>query len=145
MEVLTQENSLVLMNYKEPLRSVEDGFGYYGAILVSQNKDFIQCHICGELHRSLGRHILTKHNMRVPEYKKMYGLSYDTALVGETTRRKLAETAIYFMQNLSEEEKKRRKEKRDAAIKKFNEERGEWKVSLEVKNKYGTCPDQTLA
>lgn len=143
--ILDRENSLVLMNYKEPLISVEDGFGYYGAILVSQDKNFIQCHICGELHRALGRHLRNKHGMNCAKYRKEFQLAHDTALVGETTRLKLKEGMLKRLSQMTKEEREGLELKRLESVRKFNKERGGWKIALEIKNKYGTCPDQTLA
>ena len=67
--VFPPDTPLFYANYKQPLRPVEDGYGYYGTIATSQDRDFIQCHVCGRLFRGLGRHINMHHALTGREYK----------------------------------------------------------------------------
>lgn len=94
--VLDQEKGLVLVNYKEPLLKVEDGFGYVGAILTTIDGEKIQCHICGSLFSALGPHLYKTHETNVSEYKERFELARETALVSEKYRRILKERSIKF-------------------------------------------------
>lgn len=44
-----------------------------GTVYYAPNGDPI-CHICGQAHAKLGQHIFYVHNIKAPEYKKMFGL-----------------------------------------------------------------------
>lgn len=50
---------------------VENGFGFYGQI--GQTDDLVECHICGELKKTLGSHVLT-HGTTMKEYKLRFRL-----------------------------------------------------------------------
>lgn len=145
--VMHEGVALTLKNYKEPLRPVENGFGYYGAILVTLDGEGIQCHICGEIKQSLAGHIWGKHKIKAKPYKKKFFLAYDTALVSENHRKKLQQNQIDWWNSLNEEQQEFYREKSRLAIEAMNGKRvahGQ-KIKLETKNKRGTCPDQLLA
>ncbi len=144
--ILNEDDGLILMNYKEPLTKVKEGFGYYGALLLSLDKKKLQCHICGNLYEHVGVHLRHAHKMTAYDYKVKFQLSTRTALISESVRMKLKQIAYNSFHNLSQKEKKEIHEKAIEGTKKFNKERGSgWTTALEIKNKRGTCPDQTLA
>lgn len=133
------EEYLTLKHYKEPLKEVTDGFGYFGAIQVTIDGEKIQCHICGELFGNLGLHIYHKHEMTVGEYREKFELSRSTALISESCRDKLKQEAIRHFAQFSPS-------KRAEWLEKARKARSERqpKERLEAKNKKGTCPDQLL-
>ena len=134
------QDELILGAYKEPLRKVENGFGYMGAISLSKDGR-IQCHICGELFDNLSFHVKTHSKITVREYKEKFGLSMSTSLVSESVRQKMKEKMFEinarhkdgFFAEMSRKGVLARKGKRTSR-----------RESLEKKNLKGTCPDQLL-
>ena len=143
-----KDTFLTLKNYKTPLREIENGYGYYGALLSTIDGSGVQCHICGELLSDLSGHIRIHDKITVPEYREKFMLSVRTALISEDERLVRANRTIKWMKShknkkwqdtATEAEKK-------AHYKRMNEARWAFKrgLSLETKNKRGTCPDQLL-
>lgn len=125
-------------DYKEPLKAVPNGFGYMGTIAVTENREKIQCHICGNLYRSLGGHLrLHKTNSR--DYKIEFGLPLDAALVGDDLRVERQQNAISNSIGRPEEIKKYNEK-----VKKEGLKHGGHKMTLKTRNKKGICPDQVL-
>lgn len=131
---------LTLKHYKEPLRPVKKGYGYYGAIAMSKEDGRIQCHFCGELFDNLALHIYKIHDITATEYKLKFSLSRSSALVSERVRMDAKEKTLEWMRRLTPEQK-------EAHMRRARAGRREWrkfKERLEDKNKKGTCPDQLL-
>lgn len=139
-------NELTLYNYKEPLKKVVDGYGYYGAILVTKDGRGLQCHICGEVFRELGTHINRIHSIRAVDYKEKYQLAVTTALVSEERRQQMIETSRRWWESLSREKRESTIKRLRQAAKKLLKEKGAHGkgITLETKNKRGICPDQLL-
>lgn len=136
------DENLTFKHYKEPLRRIprSEGHGFYGAILMTKDLDKIQCHVCGETHRTLAGH-LAKHKMNGKEYKEKYQLAYSTALVSETFRTQLRQKTVDWIKTLTPEQKA---EYRIKARENQRWDHEQPKIRLETKNKRGTCPDQLL-
>jgi len=138
------EQGLTLRNYKEPLREVpkKEGFGYYGAILGTIDGQYIQCHICGKYFANSSAHIRQAHKTPVPTYREKFELARQTALVSEVERERLKNNQIKFIASLTPQQlakyQKKAIENRNIRI------AVQPKLSLESKNKRGTCPDQLL-
>lgn len=147
---LDKENSLTLMHYKEPLKSIPKslGYGYYGAIQITLDGTKLQCHMCGKLFTNVGLHVSNAHKMPVREYREIYQLAKRTALVSETARKSRKDKMFGWWWRLSKAERDRRTKKRLQALRKWHKSaksRGyTWKTSLETRNKRGTCPDQLI-
>lgn len=131
--------------YKEPLRAVEKGHGYYGTLLYSPSKDVIQCHECGEWFKALYggyKGHLTTHDLDKNKYLEKYELSRTTKLIAEGVRngareRYMKRDAAFYVQaaaNLKTD--KAMQNRRTATLGK--------RIRLETKNKRGNCPDQLL-
>ena len=137
-----EDTWLTFYNYKEPLTKVKDGHGFYGALLVSLDGEKVQCHICGKLFRSLGGHIWGKHRILARDYKETYGLAYTSSLVSELTRKRIQEQAGLWWKNLSAAEKKWRTEQvvKNRSLRSDDQP----KLTLEDKNKRGTCANQLI-
>ncbi len=85
------ENELIPIDiYKDPLTKNKEGFGYMGCLMQTKEKDKLQCHICGELHGHLSTHI-RKHGLRAREYRKRFGLCWNTSMVSEKIRNRCLE------------------------------------------------------
>jgi hypothetical protein len=136
--------TVLFYGYKEPLRKYDGGFGYQGVLSYSKTHDKVQCHMCGKLFRSLNNgHLMQVHGVTAYEYKESTGLSQQTALVGEGARLKLIERG--HNPNHMVELKKAQEKRRERIKKGLKDTQSGKKMSLEVKNKRGTCPDQLLA
>lgn len=131
--------------YKEPLRAVEEGHGYYGTLLYSPSKDVIQCHVCGEWFKALYggyKGHLTTHGLDKKKYLEKFELSRTTKLISEGVRngardRYMKRDAAFYVSalaNLNTDNAMRNR--RTATLGK--------KIRLETKNKRGNCPDQLL-
>jgi len=143
------DDNLVLLNYKEPLKKVTDGHGFYGAITVTKDGKGVQCHICGLLFSSVKDHIRHAHNISVPQYKEQFQLSDTSALISEELRQRFIDSSNTWYASLSPKEKEALREKRRrgiiAYLKKHPEGFAHGKsLRLEARNKRGTCPDQLL-
>jgi hypothetical protein len=134
---------LVYLNYKEPLKEVDGGHGYYGTLAQTEGGDLVQCHICGELHNNLGLHVWFKHGMRANEYREQYQLGRRTPLCSDAWSEKCKRDKIEMWASMTEEEREERKELMRNAERKTN--RVGNPRSLEALNKDGMCPDQLIS
>lgn len=141
---------LVYENYKEPLKPIpkNKGFGYYGTVALTDDKEFVQCHICGNLFANVGMH-LTLHKVNARTYKDTYGLAQMTALISEPERRRLQERSVNKMGGKLPDHLKEYNHKVQQGLIKHNGNkskdgvnRGGW--SLEKRNIEGKCPEQVL-
>lgn len=126
-----------------PFMKFDKGYGYFGVLLEEESTGKLQCHLCGDTFLNLAKHIFHKHKDTSPkQYKITTGLNLTTPLMSERTRKLIKNNFL----DLDEE-------KRDAIIKRmqrFNKElhsKGTKKqrvnkATLEMNNKYGTCPEQ---
>jgi hypothetical protein len=144
----TADAQLILGPYKEPLRKVEKGFGYEGA-LTFDVKGRLQCHVCGAMHDHLALH-LRLHKMTAKKYREDFKLSPSTALISERQREDYKLQGFRKFNALTADQKAEMHKKSKERWRKWYENGGKAKMSkdrlsLEVKNKRGICPDQLLA
>lgn len=134
--------NLTYLNYKEPLRPVEDGFGFFGTIAQTEEGEEVQCHICGGTYSNLGHHAWVRHGIKAREYRIKYQLGLRTPLCSDVWSNKCKEIKMLAWNKLSEEEKDdRRNMMRLAQEKTIRVGVGR---SLEALNKDGMCPDQLI-
>lgn len=140
---LASEDEILFYGYKEPLRKFVGGYGYQGVLRFNKAKDKVQCHFCGRLFRAINNgHLQKIHGLTASLYKEKVGLSPSASLVGESTREKLYNRP-YNPDHMVE--LKKIHENRRKVIKNTGKDpQSHPKLSLEVKNKRGTCPDQLL-
>lgn len=143
-------NDIILYkDYKEPLRTVAsvkgEGFGYMGTLAMSEDRELVQCHVCGELLSSINNSHVKKHEFKtIAEYKKEFGLSKTTVLMGDSLREKHRQAVVKNSPTAGKGLPKH--------LEGHNEARhnGTYKLpkrsdySLEWRNKKGLCPDQVL-
>lgn len=130
--------------YKEPMRRVEDGHGYYGAITTTNDGKHIQCHICGYYVGRLSSHVRTKHKIGPEEYKVTYGLRIKDGLLSPLERFKQQITYNKYARK-SPEEFKRMSELAVKAKKDNDVESGGDQWRAQTRNERGLCRDQTIA
>ncbi len=70
---------------KFPLQPVKEGFGFKGVLLQTENREFIQCHICGKWLQKLGGGHLQKHAITKKDYQKKFSLFLGNGLVSDAT------------------------------------------------------------
>ena len=131
----------VFDNYKEPINAVENGFGYYGVVIRSKDKELVKSNIDGLFYPQITYWYVKKHGFEnLKAYKDFYGISHSTPLCGKSiSMRNLLNIQKYLLRN----PKQTRDKLRQIAIKANKSRTGE-KLALEIKNKRGTCPDQLL-
>ena len=96
--------TLVLVNYKEPLIEVEKGFGYLGALRMTQDGTLMECHVCGQLYKDVGRHVNNAHNITATQYREKFQLARTTALVSEAEREERKRRAMKYFKSLTRDE-----------------------------------------
>ena len=132
-------------DYKEPLRRVPKGYGYLGTVAMTENREYIQCHECGDLFKRLNGHTNKVHGLTMPEYRKKYGLSKSTALVGDSERYKLQQYILKETKLRKPGELPKHLKEYAKSIKESGRSFPSRKdYSLEWRNKRGLCPDQVL-
>lgn len=138
----TKEN-LIYLEYKEPLKKIEEGkgYGFYGVVATSKDGNFVQSHCDGKLYRYISNTHAMKHGFKnVLEYKKFFQLADSTVLAGRETREK-------YLNNYFKRSKKdlieRLRAMKEKAIQANRDRKGS-KIRLEVRNKRGNCPDQLI-
>lgn len=142
-DILPPDTPSIMHGYKEPLRPVKDGFGYYGVVTYDKDEAKTQCHYCGYFFTNLGIHLHHMHGTKVAEYKQQFGLRKQKSLVATKTRAKY----ISSFEKLTESQRQQKYAalKLGWALKKAGETRNVGGVkSLEKRNEEGSCPDQLL-
>jgi hypothetical protein len=141
-----KDSYLSLANYKEPLKPVDGGFGFYGTLLHTVDGKKVQCHIDGELVENLGSYVFKKYGMKAQEYKDKFKLSVNTSLASEGYRKKMANHMRKRIEGMTDAERREWREKQKANLLKGHgkTKRTRPRLSLELRNKQGICPDQLL-
>jgi hypothetical protein len=133
---------LTYLNYKEPLKAVEEGFGFLGTLAQTKNSNEVQCHICGGVYENLGHHAWVKHGIKARDYRTQFKLGLRTPLCSDafSERYKSMQLAAYSRMTDEQRDKKR------AAMQQAQEKacRVGNPRSLEALNRDGMCPDQLI-
>lgn len=126
---------------KHPLQEAKEGHGYLGVLSQTDNRQFIQCHVCGKWFRTITKNHLDGHNTTKQKYCERFGLYSSKALVSDAVSYKLekAGRTLFLKQNIQENlhhmRKIREKQKRD-------NNGGKSAKSIERQNMTGTCEKQ---
>lgn len=127
-----------LAGYKEPLKKVEDGFGYYGTLAFDmETQQYTQCHYCGNFYRRLGRHVVHAHGISARQYKEELGLAVGMSLVAPNSKT----DRHYIWESYSADE---RQKIMDNLKKGQGHATKGQRLSLYHRNLKGRCPDQLL-
>lgn len=127
---------------KSPLQKVEDGFGFKGVLMQTDNRTLCQCHICGKWFRLLAKHIEKLHQTTRDQYCKQFGLNASNGLVPdeysyirERAMRKVWENSAYKIKHT-----KRLRQQQSKAIKSSLKKRLKSTTrTVEQENEHGTC------
>ena len=79
---------------KGALMKNDNGIGFKGVKLQSENRELVQCYECGEWFAHLSGHIFRKHKTKPTEYKKKFGFNPNEGLVSDVVSNKLAVTIV---------------------------------------------------
>src|SRR4051794_35493766 len=61
--------------------AADNGHGFQGVLAQDEDREFVQCHACGEWKRLIGnKHLESCSGMTVRQYKEKYGLNKDQGL-----------------------------------------------------------------
>ncbi len=140
-------NLIPLYKAQPPFMDFKRGFGSLGVLMEDMDTGKIQCHLCGELFKSVARHVQHRHDMTADDYRAETGLGITTPLVCGNTSLLLRESGWV---NLSKEklEKKRQllmensrsvHRRKAPGLKKFGPR------SVQMQNLFGTCELQAQA
>lgn len=140
--LLSPDTKGVQIGYKEPLRELSDGYGFYGTITVNEEGTHVQCHQCGFYFKLLGQH-LREHNLTGRDYKAEYGLAVGTTLMTEEATRDWQSKRQY---NYTSQHVAQAKKAQMLAVEAVQESDniGKAGLALEYYNKFGICPDQLV-
>lgn len=137
---LPPETESVMASYKEPLRPVPDGFGYYGTIAYDKTEKYTQCHLCGNFYKTLGTHVSKVHGKDPFEYKLEFGLPTTLPLTAPKLKNKNYEQ----WESYSPEKKKEVIANLQAGRKSITAPRKARTKALYYKNLEGRCPAQLI-
>jgi len=139
-DFLPPETPSIMAHYKKPLKSIPQGYGYYGTIAYDETQQYTQCHECGNFYKTLGKHASTVHGLNPKDYRDKFSLATTVSLTAPKAKNKNFEQWA----NMTDEEKK-------LSIKRMQDARENRKMpekwrskSLYHKNIEGSCPDQLL-
>jgi len=121
---------------KQPLMPNDNGIGFKGVKLQSENRELLQCYECGRWLKTLGGH-LKKHKLTAEAYKRKYGLRQKTGLVSDIQGLRLSEQIVHVKKNKAALKKNLCNFNHNARLK-----RKDYKTTMEQFNEYGTCPAQ---
>jgi hypothetical protein len=145
------DQALIYENYKEPLKPIEKGkgYGYYGTIAITDDKQYVQCHICGNLYPNVGMH-LRKHKIKAADYKERFGLRAMAALMSEPERERHQRAVVGGNHPVvGKGELPTWLQEYNAKVQRGEiihpgTKRKEGGMSLQKRNEIGKCPDQVL-
>lgn len=125
-----------------PFMKYEGGHGYYGVLLEEEETGKLQCHLCGRVADNLSKHLHHKHKGISPrDYRVKTGLNLTTPLMSEKTRKFHKNNFLNLTPEKREALIKRLKEN-NGVIRNMKKRKREAVASLEMNNRYGTCPEQ---
>ena len=131
---------------KRPLQKVKKGYGYRGVLLQTDNRVFVQCHVCGLWMRRIAAKHLKAHKLTKDRYCEKFGLLKTTALVSDELSLSLEERGrknIMAYNNLDAvKASKARQEQRKLAAEKVKKNRNRLVFKDEFANRYGLCEKQ---
>ncbi|WP_416901283.1 sigma-70 family RNA polymerase sigma factor [Micromonospora echinospora] len=69
---------------------IQNRYGRYARLDVSDDGETLRCHECGQWKRSLGRHASIRHGLTAAEYRHRHGLPAGQSLASPAARRRFA-------------------------------------------------------
>lgn len=69
----------------------DNGIGFKGVKIQSENREVTQCYKCGKWYKNLNSHILRAHKMDIDEYKQEFGFNAHENLLPDAITMKLSD------------------------------------------------------
>ena len=120
---------------KRPLMESDNGVGFKGVLLQSENRELVLCNECGEWLKVLSASHLKRHGMPQREYKDKHGLNRGTALISDVYSNWCAENVTKYLMDRQQINTVERMN----TIRKL---RTKTEQSIENQNLNGTCVEQ---
>lgn len=121
---------------KQPLMKNDNGIGFKGTKLQSENRELIQCYGCGDWFRKIvQKHTLKCCGLTIKEYKGKFGFNKTTSLISDIASN---EAAARIVHNSKIRENMKNKGK---YLKPGKKKGGKYRT-VEMENYWGTCPEQ---
>ena len=79
---------------KAPLMKNDNGIGFKGVLLQSENRELVECSECGTWMKQITSKHLKLHDLTANEYKEKYGLNVQQGLVSDITKGKRRDKGI---------------------------------------------------
>lgn len=133
---------------KTPLMPNDNGIGYKGVLIQSENRALVQCSECGNWYKQLTDTHLKQHDMDTNAYREKFGLNLDTGLVSDDRAIDLADS---IDRNVNKVGKRvpfeRIRKKIEAGNRRVTKsgKRTKIKNTMQQYNRWGTCPEQLRA
>lgn len=130
---------------KKPLMEAKDGgFGYQGVLLQTDNRELVQCHVCGKWFAKLTTHIKNRHDLTKNDYRKKFGLLNTTALVSDATSYRLEKAGFKKYLKYKEQEISKLAKARTFAVQSSVQSRMDRKLinKAEHNNRFALCEKQ---
>lgn len=142
-----EDEYLTMTHYKEPLKPVVNGFGYEGCLLMTIDGKGVQCHLCGKTFGDLSMHLRGTHKMKADDYREKFQLARSTSLISEEVRENRKLATLKWIKQMEEKHGSdwRKTFKRNGVKGRLTKKTGHGLgITLETKNKRGSCPDQLI-
>lgn len=125
---------------KKPLQKVKNGYGFLGVLLQTDNRMFIQCHICGEWMQQITNRHLESHKITFEGYRKKFGLLLSTSLVSDERSYSLEERGRKNINRFNSENLQRSAHAKKAVGQRV---KSQSKIGIvEHNNRFGLCEKQ---
>ena len=125
---------------KQPLMKNDNGIGFKGVLLQSENRALVQCSECGEWLKSLPNSHMKSHGITHDEYKEKYGLNTQTGLISDEQGNTYAKNLIKNTFEAGKVRDASNPEVKERMVQGFKEK--ELEETMEQKNRLSTCPEQ---
>lgn len=136
---------------KKPLMKNDNGIGFKGVILQTDDRNFIQCYGCGKWFKLINKwHLKTCLKIGIKEYKDKFGLKRGTTLIPDASKNFLRAQLLQNVKgkryvsfktlSISKQNKLIKNLQKGCSMAKSK--KGKQVLIFEKMNEYGTCPEQ---
>ena len=119
----------------------DNGVGFKGVKIQSENRAAVQCYECGRWFKVLGSHISKFHGMKMDEYNDKYGFCRNENQMSDVSCNKAADHINKVINNAG----KRMCDSKLQKLRVIGQKKDKYDNSIQEMNRYGTCPLQLKA
>jgi hypothetical protein len=134
-------NLIPLYKAQPPFMPYKGGHGFLGVLMEDIDTGRIQCHLCGRLLKSIGKHLFHKHDMTTDEYRRETGLGKTTPLVCSSTSLALRESGWTELTERDREKKRQLLKDNNRSVHRRGAPAAgrQGKRAIQYDNLFGTC------